>query len=455
MSTTTELEHIFKDVGVPLLDERFSQLKKSLVQEENKEKVIASYERLLRVLKCEIAHIEKFGPALVPEIDFKEVQKNGGLLPEGFVNLVRDRGCVILRNVVSEEQAKAWEASLKDYTCRHPAVGGHPQSNPAAWNLFWTPAQVEMRSHPAVMEAMRSVSRLWHAPPSAPIDFDSQVVYPDRIRIRYPSDDPGQFPLAPHLDSGAIERWEDEVNRKNFDAIFQGKWEDWDGWAADFRVKAKTDLYQTGISCSTWRSLQGWLSLSHTGTGEGTLRLLPNLKASVAYIMLRPLFHTGQFDDSLPTFPGATPGNTQFFPMADHHPHLNIEQAVVGIPPVRPGDYVFWHCDLVHSVDRMNLGPNASSVCYNACNPLTLHNAESLVSTRAAFLKADVPPDFERGHGDKEREYQHDDHGARLENILSPDGLRAMGLLRLIEDEENLTPGQREVRRMANRVLGL
>jgi hypothetical protein len=206
----------------------------------------------------------------------------GGLLPEEFANIVRDRGCVILRNVVSEEQAKCWEASLKDYTCRHPAVGGHPQSSPAPWNLFWTPAQVQMRSHPAVMAAMVSVSRLWHAHPLFLIDFDSQVVYPDRIRIRYPSDDPGQFPLAPHLDSGAIERREDEINRKNFDAIFQGKWEDWDGWAADFRVNAKTDLFQTGISCSTWRSLQGWLSLSQTGTGEGSLCVLPSLKASVA-----------------------------------------------------------------------------------------------------------------------------------------------------------------------------
>jgi hypothetical protein len=77
------------------------------------------------------------------------------------------------------------------------------------------------------------------------------------------------------------------------------------------------------------------------------------------------------------------------------------------------------------------------------------------VSTRAAFLKADVPTDFERGHGDKEREYQHDDHGARVENIISTEGLRAMGLLALNEHEDGLTLGQKEVRRAANRVLGL
>lgn len=199
----------------------------------------------------------------------------------------------------------------------------------------------------------------------------------------------------------------------------------------------------------------GYLSLSHTNTGEGTLRLLPHLKASVAYIMLRPFFHTGEFDDSLPTFPGATPGNTQLFPTTEHHPHLDLERAVVGIPPVRPGDYVFWHCDLVHGVDQMNQGKNDSSVFYNASNPLTPANVDSLLATRDAFLEGDVPVDFMRGHGTMEREYEHEDHGARKENILTDGGLRAMGLLKLDEDEEGLTSGQREVRRIANHMLGL
>lgn len=179
----------------------------------------------------------------------------------------------------------AWETSLKDYIARHPGVGGFPKAKPAGWNVYWTEAQMQMRSHPSIMEAMKCVSRLWHVnDPSTLIDFDSQIVYPDRIRIRHPSDDPKEFPLAPHLDSGAIERWEDEENRKNYSAIFEGNWQDWDGWAADHRVDAKSDLYGTeregGVSCSAWRSLQGWLSLSHTNTGEGTLRLFPSLVRS-------------------------------------------------------------------------------------------------------------------------------------------------------------------------------
>ena len=50
--------------------------------------------------------------------------------------------------------------------------------------------------------------------------------------------------------------------------------------------------------------------------------------------MLRPLFHTGEYNDTLPTFPGATPGHTQFFPTPEHHPDLDLNRAIVGIPPV-------------------------------------------------------------------------------------------------------------------------
>ncbi|GAB7333650.1 hypothetical protein MBLNU13_g05208t1 [Cladosporium sp. NU13] len=443
-------------VSEEILEQRFSVLKQSLVKPEHKQKVIESYHRLVKVLEKEVDYIEKVGPALVPEIDFDVVRRNGNTFPPDLTNLIRERGCVILRNVVSEEQAVEWESSLREYTKRHPQVGGHPKARPAAWNLFWTKAQMEMRSHPRVLEAMSCVSRLWHtADPAAPIDFDSQIVYPDRIRIRYPSLDPGQFPLDPHLDSGAIERWEDPENLKNYRAIFEGNWQDWDGWLADHRIEAQSDLYQAGTSCSAWRSLQGWLSLSHTNTGEGTLRVLPNLKLSMAYIMLRPLFHTGEFNDELATFPGAEPGQTQFFPTAEGHPDLDITRSIIGIPPVHPGDYVFWHCDLVHGVDPTNPGKVDSSVSYNACNPLTPYNIKSLIATRDAFNKGDIPPDFARSHGTWEREYQHEDCGAKAENILSKAGLQAMGLEPLDPEEEGLMEGQKIVRRLANSTLGL
>lgn len=72
--TTTDLAEIQRP---PVLDQRFSVLKKSLVKPEHKAKVIKSYETLCNVLKNEAEFIAKNGPSMVPEIDFNEVRKNG------------------------------------------------------------------------------------------------------------------------------------------------------------------------------------------------------------------------------------------------------------------------------------------------------------------------------------------------------------------------------------------
>jgi hypothetical protein len=201
--------------------------------------------------------------------------------------------------------------------------------------------------------------------------------------------------------------------------------------------------------------MQGWLSLSHTGTGEGTLRLLPSLKLTTAYLMLRPFFVINEeFDDMVPTFPGATPGETQLFPTKELHPHLNLDRMMVGIPPVRPGDYVFWHCDLIHEVDKFHPGTRDSSVAYNACVPLCNYNLQSLVHLHKSFLEVSRPLDFFSECPSSEQEKDHEDHGAKMENLLSCEGRRAMGFERFDVDEEGLTEGQKEIRRAANVALG-
>jgi hypothetical protein len=379
----------------------------------------------------------------------------GGAMPEGLVDIVRDRGCVIFRNVVPRTQAEAWESELKDYTKRHKAVGGFPAENPQSWSLWWTRPQVQIRSHPRVLAAMAAISKLWRvSDPNTAVDLATQVSYPDRFRIRYPTKD-AEFLLNAHMDSGSTERWEDPVYRANYQAIFDGEWEDFDAWNADNRIDAQTDLYHRGGNCSCWRSMQGWLSLSHTDSGHGTLRLLPSLKASVAYLMLRPFFLAGadEFDDVTPTFPGAEPGMTQLLPTDDLHPDLRLRDAMVGIPPVAPGDYVFWHCDLLHEVDKYHPGTTDSSVVYNACTPLSPYNIDSLRASRQSFLDAKPPRDFNGLGYLYEEENSHEDHGARKENILSSKGMQAMGFEPFDIDEPGISEGARKVRQMANETL--
>jgi hypothetical protein len=103
----------------------------------------------------------------------------------------------------------------------------------------------------------------------------------------------------------------------------------------------------------------------------------------------------------------------------------------------------------------MHQGKADSSVFYNACNPSTPYNIESLLSSRDSFHKRDVPIDFRRSQGANEREFEHEDCGARRKNILSEGGMKVMGLERFDENELDLTHGQRESREFANKKLGL
>jgi hypothetical protein len=163
-------------------------LKQSIIQEADRERVIDSYHRLTKALQQEAERIAKQGPSAIPQVEFSIVQENGGRIPDSIAEQGRQAGCIILKGVVPEEQASQWEADLRAYAKKHPKVAGWPQHDPQNFSLFWTPAQVQIRSHPCVLQAMNAVSQLWHlSREDSLFDLASQVVYADRFRIRHPS----------------------------------------------------------------------------------------------------------------------------------------------------------------------------------------------------------------------------------------------------------------------------
>lgn len=164
-----------------------------------------------------------------------------------------------------------------------------------------------------------------------------------------------------------MERWEDDGYGKGgvYDKIWQGDWENYDPWEASGRARAVTDLYQGAGACSMFRMFQGWLSMSTTGPGEGTLLVNPLLSLATAYLLLRPFFiprrvHSAPFEiqstefltpenwilESEPSssLQGASPARCQELNSL-LHPHLDLSESMVHLPLVRPGDYVVWHCD--------------------------------------------------------------------------------------------------------------
>lgn len=128
---------------------------------------------------------------------------------------------------------------------------------------------------------------------------------------------------------------------------------------------------------------------------------------------------------------------------------------MVHMPPVRPGDYVAWHCDTIHAVDKTHNGTTDSSVLYIPVCPLTAANATFLARQRETFLRGTPSPDFGGGPGESEHVGR-----IRVEDLESvgslrqADGLRSMGLEMWDAEADGLGEGQRRVLNLANKGLG-
>lgn len=392
------------------LDERLVDLKKKIIKKENIQAVSNSWRRLLIALEKESHIIAKEGSKRVPTFDWSDIKKNNFILTEEQNRKFKERGTVLVKGVIDRGQVDAWFRKLVEFIESHPETGGYHYPNGAAmYNVFWTKPQTEARFHPEIVKLFKLFGNCFYVEDekNSYLDLDTQVVYGDRIRIRQPGQD-AELPL--HLDSSSIERWEDKKYRDTYKEIFEGRWEEWDAWKLDDRQFAQEDLYKflgdkrsTNSICSSFRTLQGWISLSDNKTGEGTLRVLPSLKLAISYILLRPFFWKdpplGNIEDYkidlLSTrFPGCIPSYGQISIDLDLFPHLKAPETVVGIPDVNKGDFVFWHADLPHEVDRKHYGPTHSSVFYYAISPLAPGNIETLLDTRDAWRKNISPFDY-------------------------------------------------------------
>ena len=341
-----------------------------------------------------------------------------------------------------EAEALGWKEEIKEYIRANPQTKAFPQEKPAVYELYWSPGQIKARVHENVLETQRFLMSFWHSSnPDAAIWTEKPVAYADRLRIRQPGD--AGFALGAHVDGGSVERWEMEGYGRGhvYDKVWEGKWEEYDPWESSGRLLADSDLYNGAGACSMFRMFQGWLSMSNTRPGEGTLLVNPLFRLATAYYLLRPFFSPKNTDREASEFldasnwaldaeqssviQGANLGLTQELNEA-LHPHLDLSKTMVHIPEVSPGDYVAWHCDSLHAVDKVHAGQGDSSVMYIPACPLTQANAEYLTRQREAFLSGLPGPDFPGGKGESE-------HAGRMttqdvEKAGGKQALAAMGL---------------------------
>lgn len=454
------------------LDPRFGEVKQKLVA-GNEEALHASWNRLLKSLREEIPLIREQKSSIIPEIDFQDIDAAS---PE-FRSEHKKRGVAVIRNVLPEQAALDLKRELREYIAANPDTKAFPPENPQVYELYWSPAQIQARSHPNLIKAQRFLMEFWHSKdPNALVSGSHPTIYADRLRMRLPGD--ARFALGPHVDGGSCERWEQAGYGKGhvYDHIWSGNWESYDPWESSGRLNATSDLYQGVGACSMFRMFQGWLAMSETGPFEGTLLVNPLLSRATAYFLLRPFFSPKTpidvLQDSTEPIPdsyldpsnwtldlsptnswvqGATPGHGQELRHA-LHPHLDLPNSMVHVPRVRPGDYVSWHCDSIHAVDSVHAGKSDSSVLYIPSCPLSVGNAEYLARQRARFLEGTPSPDFGGGKGESEHVGRPGVEDVRM--VDAEEGMRAFGLKAWDGGAPGLSDGQREVMKRANEILG-
>ena len=382
------------------LPQRFADLKRNLIA-GHEDEVVKGWNRLLRRLQDEVALVKKAGSAIIPEIEYKDIENPS----EEFRRQHKERGVALVRGVVDPRTASEWKRSLREYISHNPQTKAFPPVNPAVFELYWSTSQVQARAHPNLLRTQKLLMSNWHSSNNKTlISTKHPVCYADRLRIRPPGD--SGFALGPHVDGGSCERWErDGYGRGTlYENMFQGRWEDFDPWDYSCRLPIVSDLYNGAGACSMFRMYQGWLSMSYTAPGEGTLLINPMFSRATAYYMLRPFFspkaeRTGveflEPDnwklDTQPTtlLQGASFGHTQELNKV-LHPHLDLDNTMVHIPAVEPGDYIAWHCDTIHAVDSVHAGKADSSVMYIPTCPLTESNAEYLARQRETFQQGTI-----------------------------------------------------------------
>ncbi|QIW97436.1 hypothetical protein AMS68_002954 [Peltaster fructicola] len=446
------------------LDQRFASVKAELVK-GNEQGISDSWVRLLESLQKEIPLIAEKKSGVIPQIDFKDI----GSSNDHFRDELRKRGVAVVRNVLPQNEALALKDELKQYIGLNPHTKAFPQDNPQVYELYWSPSQIKARSDARLLETQRQLMSMWHSSdPDALVSTSHPAIYADRLRMRLPGD--ARFSLGPHVDGGSCERWEAEGYGRGhvYDKIWQGQYEQWDPWESSCRLPVRSDLYQGVGACSMFRMYQGWLAMSNTGPYEGTLLVHPLLKEATAYFLLRPFFSPRNSDPASQAFltpenweldlsptnswlHGATPGHGQ--ELRPHlHPHLNLDESVVHMPKVNPGDYVVWHCDTIHSVDNVHRGQGDSSVMYIPTCPLTVANAQFLAQQRQRFLDGVPSPDFGGGKGESE-------HIGRpgvqdVEKVNAEEGMRAFGLKAWAVADAGLSRAQQNLLQQANTILG-
>ncbi|MFD9739790.1 YbiU family protein [Umezawaea sp. NPDC059074] len=370
-ATKTQLRHRIGDVG----------------------KAFARVEELMRAEVDEVVARRERGEEVWPVVRFADIA--AGTVPADVVEAVRRRGCAVVKGTFPRARAEAWDRDLVSYLERNEfektyeyvddgVFGGLAAGRPSIFPIYWSKPQMEAREDPNMVAVRGFLNGFWKHESEGRVWFDPtrDTAYPDRVRRRAPG--ATSAGLSPHTDSGSVERWLLPAYQDVFRHVFDGDVDAYDPWDGAHRTEVHE--FDSTVMCSAFRTFQGWTALSDMAPTEGVLHVVP-VPSAMAYLLLRALQDDVPDDDLCGTTNGqALPIDAKWHPL--------LLPALTPIPAVEPGDTVWWHGDLIHSVGEVTDQKGWGNVMYIPASPHCEKNAAYAEKCGQAFLHGTSPTDF-------------------------------------------------------------
>ncbi len=354
---------------------------------------LAQVEAAISTEVADVIAARERGEEVWPVVDFTDVA--AGTVPAATVEAIRRRGVAVVRQTFPRGRATAWDAELVDYLERNAffekyrylddgIFGGLAAGRPSIFPIYWSRPQMQARQDENMVAVRRFLNSFWQHESQGRVWFDPtrDTAYPDRVRRREPGTTSGG--LSPHTDSGSVERWLVPAYQQVFRHVFSpdpGRYDPWDG-----AHRTEVDEFPSTVMCSTFRTFQGWTALSEMSRTQGVLHTIP-IPSAMAYVLLRALQDDVAEDDLC----GAA--NGEALPINERY-HSPLLPALSPIPDVAPGDTVWWHADVIHSVAPVTDQQGWGNVMYIPAAPYCEKNAEYGAACGRSFLAGTSPADF-------------------------------------------------------------
>jgi hypothetical protein len=381
----------------------------------------AHVEELMRAEVAEVVAQRERGEEVWPVVRFDDIA--ACTVPTDLVEAVRRRGCAIVKGTFPRERAAGWDRELVSYLERNEfektyryvddgVFGGLAASKPSIFPIYWSKPQMEAREDDNMVAVRGFLNSFWKHESEGRVWFDPtrDTAYPDRVRRRAPGTNSSG--LSPHTDSGSVERWLLPAYQNVFRHVFSGDPDSYDPWDGAYRTEVHE--FESTVMCSAFRTFQGWTALSDMQPTEGVLHVVP-IPSAMVYLLLRALQDDVADDDLC----GAA--NGQALPI-DERWHPVLTPALTPIPAVEPGDTVWWHGDMIHSVGKVTDQKGWGNVMYIPASPYCEKNAAYAQRCGQAFLAGTSPSDFAA------EDYEVDWTGRPALDDLNPTGRRQLGL---------------------------